>query len=109
MEKKIKEESEIEKNSKCSDKKCPFHGNLKVRGRYFKGIVKKIVGKRAVIEFERLIYYKKYERFAKFKTKLHAYMPECLRKNIAIGDLVKIGECRPLSKIMHFVVVEKIK
>jgi len=104
------DKSEVEKGSiECKDKKCPFHGNLSIRGRHFKGIVKKIVGNRAVIEFERLVYYKKYERFAKAKTKLHAYLPECLKKEIAVGNLVRIGECRPISKIIHFVVMEKIK
>ncbi|MGB9708347.1 MAG: 30S ribosomal protein S17 [Candidatus Pacearchaeota archaeon] len=95
--------------TECKDLKCPKHGNLSVHGRNFQGTVKKIVGKRVVIEFERLIYYKKYERFAKARTKLHAYLPDCLRKKIIVGDVVKIGECRPLSKIMHFVVMEKLK
>lgn len=93
----------------CEDKKCPFHGQLSVRGRHFEGTVKKIIGSRAVIEFGRLIHSKKYERFAKAKTKLHAYIPSCLRKTIALGDSVRIRECRPLSKILHFIVMEKIK
>ena len=96
-------------SEQCNDKKCPFHGSLSTRGRYFKGIVKKIIGKRAVIEFERLIYYEKYERFAKARTKLHAYLPDCMKKTVAVGDLVRIGECKPLSKIINFIVVEKIK
>lgn len=102
---KTKEKDSVE----CSDKKCPFHGNLSVRGRYFKGSIKKIIGNRAVIELERLRYYKKYERFAKAKTKLHAYIPKCLAKEITASNFVRIGECRPLSKIIHFVVIEKIK
>jgi small subunit ribosomal protein S17 len=113
---KIKEKKEIVESMsskteklECKDEKCPFHGSLGVRGRYFKGTVIKIIGKRAVIEFERLIRFKKYERFAKARTKLHAYLPDCMKKQIAVGDLIKIGECRPLSKIMHFIVVEKIK
>ncbi|MCX8194189.1 MAG: 30S ribosomal protein S17 [Candidatus Pacearchaeota archaeon] len=101
------EEKEV--NEKCDDAKCPFHGNLSIRGKYFKGVVIKTIGKRAVIEFERLIYYKKYERYAKKKTKLHAYLPQCLAKKIRVGDLVRIGEVKPLTKIIHFVVIEKIK
>jgi len=108
--KKEMEEAKVSKDiGECKDKKCPFHGSLSVRGRYFKGIVKKILGKLAVIEFERLIYYPKYERFAKAKTKLHAYLPDCMKKTIVVGDLVKIRECRPISKIMNFIVVERIK
>lgn len=110
MEKKeIKSEMKVEKKEECNDKKCPFHGQLSVRGKYFKGTVIKVIGKRAVIEFERLIYYKKYERYAKKKTRLHAYLPQCIAKTIKVGDLVKIGETRPLTKIIHFVVLEKIK
>lgn len=93
----------------CHDKKCPIHGQLSIRGRSFKGIVKKIVGRRVIVEFERLVYIKKYERFYKASTRLHAYLPECLVDKINVGDAVKIGECRPLSKIMHFAVIEKIK
>ena len=108
-EKKETEEAKISKNFECNDRKCPFHGELKVRGRHFKGTVKKIMQKRVVIEFERLIYYKKYERYAKEKTKLHAYLPDCMKDSVKVGDRVKIGECRPLSKIIHFVILEKIK
>lgn len=103
----------LEKKSKetkaCSDKNCPFHGELSARGRVFKGIVKKIFDKRVVVEFEGVTYYPKYERFAKTKTRLHAHIPECLRNDLVVGDQVKVSECRPLSKIIHFVVMEKIK
>ena len=53
--------------------------------------------------------YRKYERYYKKKTKLHAYLPLSLSEQINVGDLVKIQECRPLSKIIHFIVLEKIK
>ena len=103
------EEKKVEKKIECHDKNCPIHGQLSARGKSFQGTVKKIVGARAVIEFSRLIYYKKYERYAKARTRLHAYMPECFRDKIKKDDLVKIMECRPLSKIMHFVVIKKIE
>ena len=61
-----------------------------------------------MIEFERMIYIKKYERYAKSKTKVHARLPTCMEKEIKMGDLVKIQECRPLSKIIHFVVISKV-
>lgn len=89
----------------CEDERCPFHGSLSVRGRHFKGVVKKIVGRRAVIEFKRSVFFKKYERYAKGRTKLHAYIPSCLSEKIKAGTLAEIGECRPLSKIMSFVVL----
>ena len=48
METKVKEKM---KTTKCKDRNCPFHGSLRVRGRNFKGEVKKIVGRRVIIEF----------------------------------------------------------
>ena len=93
----------------CNEKDCPVHGNLKSRGRTFEGKVTKKFNKRIVIEFERMIYVKKYERYKKSRTKIHARLPVCMEKEINIGDLIKVQECRPLSKIIHFVVIEKIK
>ena len=63
--------------------------------------------KRVVIEFERVVYIPKYERYYKKKTRLHARIPEGM--HIQPGDYVKVQECRPLSKITHFLVIEKIK
>ena len=93
----------------CEDVKCPFHGSLKLRGRTFKGKVISKFPKRVCIEFERTIYIKKYERYRKSKTKIHARLPDCLEEEINIGDYIAVKECRPLSKIIHFVVVNKIR
>ena len=78
------------------------------RGRIFKGTVIKKFPKRVVIEFERTIYIKKYERYSKRKTKLHARLPDEMIKEINIGDYIEIRECRPISKIIHFIVIKKI-
>jgi small subunit ribosomal protein S17 len=107
--KKAKEQKTEIINDKCMDDKCPFHGTLSVRGRVFRGTVIKKFPKRAVIEFERTLYIPKYERFAKSKTKLHAKLPDCLDKEINIGDYIEIRECRKLSKIISFVVMKKIR
>ncbi len=93
----------------CGDKNCHIHGTLKSRGRIFKGIVTRKFPKRITIEFERMIYIRKYERYAKKKMKIHARLPECMEKLVNKGDYIKIQECRPLSKIIHFVVIEKLK
>ncbi|MCS7134642.1 MAG: 30S ribosomal protein S17 [Candidatus Pacearchaeota archaeon] len=91
----------------CKDKRCPFHAKLSTRGRIFEGTVKKISpGNRAVVEFPRVIYYKKYERYVRTKTRIHAHIPACLSNKIEEGSKVKIAECRPLSKMIHFVVIE---
>ena len=112
MEKKknIKEKVEAKNESNtCTDIKCPFHGELSVRGRSFQGTVTKKFPKRVVIEFERTLYVKKYERYSKSKTKLHAKLPDCLANSINVGDYIEIKQCRQLSKIISFVVVKKIR
>lgn len=77
------------------------------RGRVFQGSVIKKFEKRAVIEFDRQVYIPKYERFSRRRTRIHARIPEGM--NIEVGDYVKARECRPLSKIVHFVVIEKLR
>jgi small subunit ribosomal protein S17 len=104
-----KEESKLVGTSECRDKKCPIHGNLKIRGRIFEGRVTKKFKDRVVIEFERMVYVRKYERYYKSRTKIHAHLPQCMENQIQIGDLIEVQECRPLSKIIHFVVTKKIK
>ena len=93
----------------CKDRDCSLHGKLKVRGRAFEGKVIRKFPRRITIEFERMIYLRKYERYAKSKTKIHARLPMCIENKIDIGDIVLVRECRPLSKIIHFVVIKKIK
>lgn len=93
----------------CKDKDCYIHGDLSVRGKVFEGRVISKFPKRVAIEFERMIYVRKYERYAKSKTKIHARLPVCMEDQIKIGDLIRVQECRPLSKIIHFVVMKKIK
>jgi small subunit ribosomal protein S17 len=103
------EAKQEQKTSTCHDIKCPFHGELSLRGRTFKGTVIRKFPKRVAIEFERTIYLRKYERFAKSKTKLHARLPDCLANDVNVGDYIEIKECRPLSKIISFVVISKIR
>ncbi len=101
-QKQEKQENEIQKTEISEKKILP-------RGRTFEGIVKKKFPKRIVIEFERMIYIKKYERYAQSRTRIHARLPDSMEKEINLGDLIKVQECRPLSKIIHFIVVQKIK
>lgn len=110
-----KTEAKVENDAKlevvgtiCKDKDCHIHGNLKVRGKTFEGKVIRKHHKRIAIEFERMVYIRKYERYAKSRTKIHARLPICMEKEINIGDMIQIQECRPLSKIIHFVVIKKI-
>lgn len=78
------------------------------RGRIFQGVVIKKFPTRVVIEFDRPIYIKKYERFYKKKTKIHSRLPESF-SDVQIGDVVKVRETRPLSKIIHSIVIEVVR
>lgn len=77
------------------------------RGRTFQGTVTKVFGRRAVVEFERTVKVPKYERFMRKKTKLHSRIPHGM--NVSVGDYVKVQECRPLSKMIHSVVIEVVR
>ncbi|MCD6559719.1 30S ribosomal protein S17 [Thermococci archaeon] len=88
----------------CNDPKCPWHGNLKIHGRVFEGIVVGAKGKKSVtVEMQHYSYLKKYERYELRRSRIHAYNPECI--DAKAGDKVLIAETRPLSKTKNFVVV----
>lgn len=92
---------------KCSDAKCPFHGELSVRGRAFEGVVVSDKMARTVtVELERMQRVPKYERYERRTSKFHAHNPQCI--GAKAGDRVKIMECRRLSKTKAFVVVQKL-
>jgi small subunit ribosomal protein S17 len=106
--KQTKTEKQIQKKAETAEA-IQNEKRIGTRGKVFQGNVIKKFPKRVVIEFERMIYIKKYERYTKTKTKIHARLPEAMEKDIKLGDLIKVQECRPLSKIIHFVVIEKVK
>ena len=89
----------------CEDKLCPFHGSLSIRGRLYVGTVESNKSSKMIVvsrEYNRLV--KKYKRYERSKSKVHAFLPDCIVVNE--GQKVKIAECRPLSKTISFVVVE---
>ncbi|MEM2856208.1 MAG: 30S ribosomal protein S17 [Candidatus Nitrosocaldaceae archaeon] len=89
----------------CNDSLCPFHGSLSIRGKLFVGnIVSKKTKKMVVIEREYSYLISKYKRYARRKSKIHAYLPDCIDVNV--GDTVTSAECRPLNKTTSFVVIE---
>jgi len=101
--------SQVLKESKsvsCSDKNCPFHGSLSIRGKTLTGrVTSDRMHKTVAVQVDYLYYYPKYKRYAKRKSKIHAHNPPCIAATK--GDIVKIAECRPLSKTVSFVVVER--
>lgn len=92
-----------------SEKIVGTENKIGTRGRIFEGKVIKKFPKRIAIGFEKMTYVPKYERYSKSRTKIHARVPASMENEIKIGDLIQIQECRPLSKIIHFIVIKKIK
>jgi small subunit ribosomal protein S17 len=92
----------------CDDVNCPFHGILPVRGQVITGkVVSDKMQGSVVVARDYLHYVKKYKRYEKRSSKLHAHNPPCI--GAKVGDSVKIAECRPLSKTKTFVVVEVVE
>jgi small subunit ribosomal protein S17 len=91
----------------CNDKDCPFHGTLSVRGLVLMGTVVSTKRENTVaVEREFMHYVKKYERYEKRTSRYHAHCPPCM--TLKTGDTVRIAECRPLSKMVSFVTIEKM-
>eukprot|EP00178_Gracilaria_changii_P027128 TRINITY_DN8448_c1_g1_i1.p1 TRINITY_DN8448_c1_g1~~TRINITY_DN8448_c1_g1_i1.p1 ORF type:complete len:157 (-),score=18.01 TRINITY_DN8448_c1_g1_i1:42-512(-) len=83
------------------DKKCPWTGNVSIRGRVLKGVVKSTKMQRTVIIRRNYLHYiRKYKRYEKRHKNLAAHISPALTANE--GDLVTIGECRPLAKTVRF-------
>ena len=90
----------------CSDKHCVFHGDIKARGRQFTGVVVSTkMRKTAIVEWEWQRTIPKFERYEKRNTNLKVHNPACI--DAKEGDVVRVHECRPLSKSKSFVIVEK--
>jgi small subunit ribosomal protein S17 len=91
----------------CEDKNCPLHGNLPVRGQVINGVVSsKKMQDSILVKKEFMHYVPKYERYEKRTSSYAAHCPPCLK--LKVGDKVRIAECRPLSKTISFVAIEKI-
>jgi len=90
----------------CKDRNCPEHGELSTRGAVLDGLVvsDKMQGT-VIVERERLVKVKKYDRYSRRTSRIPAHNPPCV--NARQGDRVRIMECRKISKTVNFVVVEK--
>ena len=92
----------------CEDRNCPFHGSLPVRGRIFEGVVATSkMDKTVIVEREYLQFSTKFVRYERRRSHLPSHNPPCI--DAKEGDKVKVAECRPLSKTVSFVVVEKLE
>jgi small subunit ribosomal protein S17 len=91
----------------CSDQNCPFHGRISVRGQIITGVVSSDKMNHAIIvKREYMHYVPKYERYEKRTSFYPAHCSPCMKINV--GDKVRIIECRPLSKTVSFVAIEKL-
>jgi small subunit ribosomal protein S17 len=91
----------------CDDEKCPFHGNVRVRGSVFEGTVVSDKMKNTVIVMrEYSQYVPKYKRYMRKRSRIPSHNPPCI--SARTGDRVIIGETRPLSKTVHFVVLGRV-
>ncbi|KAK2194646.1 bifunctional Ribosomal protein S17 [Babesia duncani] len=87
------------------DKKCPFTGNVSIRGRIIKGMVISTKMKRTIImRVNYLHYLPKYNRFEKRHRNIPCHCAPCFEVNA--GDIVTVGQCRPLSKTVRFNVLK---
>eukprot|EP00899_Mesostigma_viride_P021117 jgi/Mesvir1/29006/Mv17773-RA.1 len=89
------------------DKKCPFTGNISIRGRILSGHVWSTKMHRTIIvRRDYLHYVKKYMRYEKRHKNIAAHLSPCFR--VKEGDVVICGQCRPLSKTVRFNVLRVI-
>jgi small subunit ribosomal protein S17 len=89
----------------CEDELCPFHGHLSIRGKILTGVaVTSKANKMIVVSREYPRPVRKYKRYERSSSKVHAFLPQCI--DVKEGDEVKISECRQISKTISFVVIE---
>ena len=90
----------------CNDKNCPFHGNLPIRGKTLRGVVVSAkMDKTVIVRHDYLKYVPKFMRYERRHSRIPSHNPPCIAAKE--GDRVVIAECRPISKTVAFVVVEK--
>jgi len=82
------------------DKKCPFTGEVSIRGRILTGtVVSTKMHRTLIIRREYLHFVPKYSRYEKRHKNLAAHVSPAFR--VEEGDQVTVGQCRPLSKTVR--------
>ena len=93
------------KEGKYVDKKCPFTGNVSIRGKILKGmVVSQKMNRTITLRRNYLHYIKKFNRFEKRHSNMSAHCSPCF--DVSEGDIVTVGQCRPLSKTVRFNVLK---
>jgi small subunit ribosomal protein S11e len=93
------------KETQYVDKKCPFTGNVSIRGRVLRGMVISTKMKRTIVIRRNYLHYiKKYHRFEKRHKNVAVHCSPCF--DVKEGDIATVGQCRPISKTVRFNVVQ---
>merc|ERR1712194_110069 len=94
------------KEGKYIDKKCPFTGNVSVRGRILKGMCISSGKMQNTVVMRRtyLHYIKKYNRFEKRHKNVPVHCSPCF--DVKEGDILTVGQTRPTSKTVRFTVLK---
>ncbi len=89
----------------CMDKKCPYHGEIRVTQELLRGrVVRKDVNHSATIMWRRPFYVAKYERYETRRSRIRVHNPPCLDADV--GQEVLVAKTKPLSKMKHHVVIQ---
>ena len=107
------------------DKKCPWTGNVSIRGRIIRGVVRSVkMSRTLVVRRDYLHWVTKYQRYEKRHQNFAAHvspafvgqrvctLPCVFSSHISksffpqVGDEVVCGQCRPLSKTVRFNVLK---
>ncbi|ORY95530.1 40S ribosomal protein [Syncephalastrum racemosum] len=93
------------------DKKCPFTGEVNISGRILTGVVVSTKMKRTiVVRRDYLHHVGKYNRYEKRHRNISAHLSPAFNDvQVEVGDIVTIGQCRPLSKTVRFNVLKVTK
>ena len=89
------------------DKKCPFTSNVSIRGAILRGLVISTKMQRTIIvRRDYLQYIKKYRRYEKRHCNIAVHCSPAF--HVKEGDIVTIGQCRPLAKTVRFNVLAHV-
>ncbi len=82
--------------------------NVRTHGRSYVGrVVSNKMNATVVVSWDRKIYVPKFERYMLKTSKVAAHKPDSI--SLKEGDMVKIKQCRPISKTKNFMVIENLE
>ena len=88
------------------DSKCPWTGNVSIRGRILRGVIKSTkMDRTVVVRRDYLHWVTKYQRYEKRHMNFAAHLSPAFPIH-KVGDEVVAGQCRPLSKTVRFNVLK---